>query len=128
MIMGISDTIKVTVQSNYNEPQSDPENGQYFFSYTVTIVNNGNLNAKLLSRHWIISDSNGRVQEVRGDGVVGEQPELAPGEGFRYTSAAVIDTPRGTMHGSYNMQSADGSKFKALISPFTLSSNDVVLH
>lgn len=126
--MGTKNDIKVSVKSNYNEPQSDPENNQYFFSYTVTIVNNGTLNAKLLSRHWIISDANGRVQEVRGDGVVGEQPELAPGEGFRYTSAAVIDTPRGTMHGSYNMQSADGSEFKAPITPFTLTSNDVVLH
>ena len=121
MIMGISDTIKVTVQSNYNEPQSDPENGQYFFSYTVTIVNNGNLNAKLQSRHWIISDSNGRVQEVRGDGVVGEQPELAPGEGFRYTSGTILETPVGDMNGSYQMIADDGVEFDAEIPTFVLS-------
>lgn len=126
--MESDNTIKITVQSDYIEPQSDPDNDHYFFSYTITIVNNGKSRAKLLSRHWIISDSNGRVQEVRGEGVVGEQPELEPGQGFRYSSAAIIDTPRGTMHGSYNMQAEDGSEFSAPIAPFSLSASTVVLH
>ena len=121
-------SISVAVQSDYVEERSDAAGDHYFFAYTVTIVNNGTEAAKLLSRHWIISDSNGRSQEIRGDGVVGERPELAPGEAFRYTSAAVIETPRGTMHGSYQMRAASGRQFDAQIAPFSLSASSVVLH
>ena len=91
------------------------------FSYTVTIRNRGETPAKLLSRHWIITDGNGKVQEVRGDGVVGEQPRVRPGEDYQYTSGAVLETAVGTMRGSYQMLSEDGTRFDAAIPEFTLS-------
>ena len=113
--------IDVSVTTHYLAAQSQPEQNRYAFSYTVTIVNNGQLPAKLLSRHWIITDANGRVEEVRGDGVVGEQPRLEPGEDFTYTSGAVLATAVGTMEGSYDMIGDDGAHFDAPIPPFTLS-------
>jgi ApaG protein len=113
--------IKVAAQSFYIEEQSDPEQDRYVFAYTITIRNEGSVPAKLLTRHWIITDSNGKVEEVRGDGVVGEQPYLRPGEGFQYTSGAVIKTPVGSMKGSYQMLADDGITFDAEISAFTLS-------
>jgi len=91
------------------------------FAYTITIRNEGEVPAKLLTRHWIITDANGRVQEVRGDGVVGEQPYLKPGQGFRYSSGAVLETPVGTMQGSYQMITDDGAKFDAAIPAFRLA-------
>ncbi len=91
------------------------------FAYTITITNEGSIPAKLLQRHWLITDSNGKVQEVRGEGVIGEQPYLKPGEMFRYTSGAVLETPVGTMQGKYTMLSDDGDNFNAQIPPFTLS-------
>lgn len=117
------ETHKITVQveTAYVEAQSDPDSERYVFAYTVTIQNEGNVPARLLTRHWIITDSNGKEQEVRGDGVVGEQPYLRPGEGFRYTSGTMIETPVGTMRGSYQMLADDGSSFDAPIDPFTLS-------
>jgi len=113
--------INIDVQSSYVDAQSEPDANRYVFSYTITIRNTGLMPAKLLNRHWIIRDSNGKVQEVRGEGVVGEQPHLKPGEGFRYTSGTMIETPVGTMEGSYEMLADDGTRFEAPIAPFALS-------
>jgi ApaG protein len=113
--------IKVKVASAFIEGQSDAAQDRYVFAYTVTIHNAGSVPAKLLTRHWIITDSKGKVQEVRGDGVVGEQPHLRPGEGFQYTSGTVLETPVGTMRGSYQMLADDGTEFDAEIDAFTLS-------
>lgn len=112
---------EVEVLTNYIDYQSDPGSERFVFSYTITIHNRGSSPAQLLTRHWIITDANGQVQEVRGDGVVGEQPLIGPGESFRYTSGAVLDTPVGSMHGSYGMMGDDGNAFDAMISPFTLA-------
>ena len=113
--------IHVKVTPAYLADQSDPVNEHYVFSYTVTILNEGNKPAKLLTRHWIITDGDGRVQEVRGNGVIGEQPHLKPGEGFQYTSGTFMNTPVGIMKGSYQMVTDDGVNFDAEIPSFTLS-------
>ncbi|MEO8064838.1 MAG: Co2+/Mg2+ efflux protein ApaG [Pseudomonadota bacterium] len=113
--------IRVDVDTSYLEDQSDPKERRYVFSYTITIRNEGSVPARLLTRHWIITDSNGKVQEVRGEGVVGEQPYLKPGQGFRYSSGAVLETPVGAMQGSYQMVADDGEQFDAPISPFRLA-------
>lgn len=118
--------IIVSVDTTYLESQSSSDDDRYVFAYTVTIQNNGEVPAKLLTRHWIITDSNGKTQEVRGDGVVGEQPHLKPGEGFQYTSGTMLETPVGTMHGSYQMQADDGTEFDAEIELFTLSAPRVL--
>lgn len=114
-------SIEIDAVSNYLESQSAPDAGRYIFAYTITIVNVGLMPAKLVSRHWVITDSNGKVQEVRGEGVVGEQPLLGPGEYFRYTSAAMIETPVGTMRGEYQMLADDGDSFDAEIATFVLA-------
>jgi ApaG protein len=114
-------SIQIDTVSSYLESQSAPEAGRYVFSYTITIHNAGSVPARLLSRHWVITDSDGKVQEVRGDGVVGEQPHLVPGQSFRYTSAAMIETPLGTMRGEYQMVADDGQLFDAEIAPFVLA-------
>ncbi|HWP94995.1 MAG TPA: Co2+/Mg2+ efflux protein ApaG [Gammaproteobacteria bacterium] len=113
--------ILVDVATAYVDAQSDPEHGRYVFAYTITIRNAGTVPARLLTRHWIITDANGKVQEVRGEGVVGEQPYLKPGEGFRYSSGAVLETPVGSMQGSYQMLADDGRRFDAPIAPFRLA-------
>lgn len=113
--------IDIEVQPAYIAEQSDPENDHYVFSYTVTIRNNGSIPAKLLTRHWIITDGDGQVQEVKGDGVIGEQPHLQPGEGFQYTSGTFMSTPIGTMQGSYQMVADSGEQFDAEIPTFRLS-------
>jgi ApaG protein len=113
--------IAVEVETSYIEDQSDPRDKRFVFSYTITIRNEGQVPARLLTRHWIITDANGKVQEVRGDGVVGEQPYLKPGQGFRYSSGAVIETPVGAMQGSYQMVSDEGLQFDAPIAPFRLA-------
>jgi len=113
--------IRVSVETSYLEEQSEPAKPRYVFAYTITIRNDGPTPARLLTRHWIITDANGKVQEVRGDGVVGEQPYLKPGQGFRYSSAAVIETPVGVMQGSYQMVAEDGHHFDAPIAPFRLA-------
>ena len=118
--------IRVDVQSAYVDEHSAPENKRFVFAYTVTIRNTGTVAAQLRTRRWIITDANARVQEVRGEGVVGEQPRLAPGEGFQYTSAAVIETPVGSMHGSYRMVADDGREFDAPIPAFSLSVPNLV--
>jgi ApaG protein len=114
--------ITVGVETAYIPEQSAPAASRYVFAYTITIANTGTVRAKLLTRHWVITDGNGKVQEVRGEGVVGEQPHLAPGEAFRYTSGAVIETPFGAMQGSYQMMADDGTAFEAPIAPFSLKS------
>lgn len=113
--------IRVEVETSYIEEQSDPRDKRFVFSYTITIRNEGQTPARLMTRHWIITDANGNVKETRGDGVVGEQPYLKPGQGFRYSSGAVIETPVGTMQGSYQMVADDGERFDAPIAPFRLA-------
>jgi len=113
--------INVSVDTSYLESQSDSEDDRYVFAYTVTIQNHGTISAKLMTRHWIITDANGKTQEVKGQGVVGEQPHLKPGEGFQYTSGTMLETPVGTMHGSYQMVTDEGVEFEADIDLFTLS-------
>lgn len=119
----MSEKNKIIVQAfpQYLEEQSSPDEERYVFAYTVTITNAGAVPAKLLTRHWLIIDSNGKAQEVNGDGVIGEQPYLKPGESFRYSSGAMIETPVGVMQGNYLMISDSGDNFKALIPQFTLS-------
>jgi ApaG protein len=113
--------INIEVETNYLDDQSDPRDKRYVFAYTITIRNEGEVAAKLLTRHWIITDADGRVQEVRGPGVVGEQPYLKPGQGFRYSSGAILETPVGTMQGSYQMVADDGAEFEAPIPAFRLA-------
>jgi ApaG protein len=113
--------IRVEVVTHYLAEQSEPSEHRYVFSYTITIRNEGEVAAKLLMRHWLITDSNGKVQEVRGEGVVGEQPHLRPGQGFRYSSYAVLETPVGAMQGSYQMLADDGARFEAPVAPFRLA-------
>lgn len=113
--------IDVDVVTNYIPEQSSPDEDRFVFAYTITIRNTGNLAAKLLTRHWIINDANGKVQEVHGEGVVGEQPYLQPGESFQYTSGTVIETPVGSMEGTYQMVTDEGEAFNAIIPVFTLS-------
>ena len=113
--------IQINVLPTYIANQSDPENNHYVFSYTVSIHNNGSESARLLTRHWIITDGDGQTQEVKGDGVIGEQPLLQPGEDFQYTSGTFMNTPFGTMHGSYQMISDSGEQFDAEIPSFQLT-------
>ncbi|HSF70779.1 MAG TPA: Co2+/Mg2+ efflux protein ApaG [Methylotenera sp.] len=112
---------KVSVQTAYLPDQSNPEDHKYAFAYTVTIANVGNIAAQLISRHWIITDANNYVQEVKGLGVVGAQPLLAPGQQFDYTSGTLLATPVGAMRGSYKIVAEDGTFFDAVIEPFTLA-------
>lgn len=113
--------IQVTTQVEYIPEQSSEEQDRYVFAYTITLSNTGSIPAQLISRHWIITDATGSVQEVRGLGVVGEQPLLKPGESFEYTSGSAVATPVGTMKGTYQMVAEDGTKFDAVIAEFTLS-------
>ncbi len=113
--------IDVSAEAVFVDGQSEPEHNRFVFAYTITIRNVGAVTAKLLTRHWIISDANGKEEEVRGEGVVGEQPTLRPGEGFRYTSGAMIETPVGAMRGSYQMRAEDGVEFDAPIEAFSLA-------
>ena len=113
--------LDIDVATRYLDDQSEPEQDRYVFAYTINIRNTGTVPAKLLSRHWVITDANGKVQEVIGEGVVGEQPWLRPGEGFEYTSGAVLETDLGTMEGSYTLLADDGTRFDAPIPAFTLT-------
>jgi len=113
--------IDVRVRTKYLEHESSPDASRFVFAYTIRITNQGEVPAQLLTRHWIITDADGAVQEVRGEGVVGEQPHLAPGESFEYTSGAVIQTPVGSMRGSYQMHADDGTDFDAPIAALTLA-------
>jgi ApaG protein len=113
--------IRVRVQSHYLTEQSSPRQERYEFAYTVTISNEGTRSAQLRTRHWVITDARGTVEEVRGDGVVGKQPRLMPGQSFQYTSSCALATPVGTMHGTYRMWRDDGTYFDAVIAPFSLA-------
>lgn len=113
--------IEVDVEPAYMDEESEPDEERFVFSYTVTIRNMGDVSARLISRHWIITDANGDEREVQGEGVVGEQPHLEPGKGFRYTSGAMLETPIGSMHGTYELLADDGVTFTAEIPPFTLA-------
>ena len=113
--------ISIRVATDYVDEQSEPDADRYVFAYTLTIANTGDVAARLISRHWVITDANGKVQEVSGDGVVGEQPHLSPGEEFRYSSGAVLETPVGAMQGLYRMEADNGVNFDAPIAPFTLA-------
>ncbi len=121
MATGKKHEITVTARATYLAEQSDPEHGRYVFAYTITLKNTGSVAAQLISRHWIITDAGNQVQEVRGLGVVGEQPLLKPEESFEYTSGPSLATPVGTMRGSYQMVGEDGVQFEAPIPQFTLS-------
>jgi ApaG protein len=116
----------VSVRTSFIPAQSQPEHNRYVFAYTVTITNHGSVPAKLLTRHWIITDANDKTHEVRGDGVVGQQPYLTPGTSFEYTSGTIIETPFGVMRGSYQMVADDGTHFDAEIPAFTLSAPHVL--
>jgi len=118
--------ILVTVRSQYIPEKSSTAAHQFAFAYTVTIANRGTVKTQLMSRHWIITDSEGDVQEVRGEGVVGAQPVLGPGEEFEYTSWCMIATPAGTMRGSYQMVTADGETFDAEVAPFRLTQSNLL--
>ncbi len=113
--------ISINVNTTYLADQSDPSSDRYVFAYTITIANTGTVAAQLISRHWIITDAENVTQEVKGLGVVGEQPLLRPGESFEYTSGTAMATPVGTMYGTYQMVAEDGNKFDAEIPVFTLS-------
>jgi ApaG protein len=121
MMKSTAHRILVDVVTRYIEDQSSPGDERFVFTYTITIRNEGDSPARLLRRHWVITDANGKVQEVTGDGVVGEQPYLLPGQGFRYSSGAILETPVGSMQGSYQMVDDDGEHFDAPIKPFSLA-------
>jgi ApaG protein len=114
-------SLNIDVQTQYLREESVPADNRFVFAYTISIQNTGDVAARLMTRNWHITDSNGNVQQVEGEGVVGEQPHLKPGEGFRYSSGAVLETEVGTMSGSYTMLADDGSEFKVEIPEFTLS-------
>lgn len=120
MSSAVTDGIRVTVRSAYRADRSEPTRGRWLFTYTVRIANEGESSAQLVSRHWVITDANGTREEVVGDGVVGQQPRLAPGEQFEYTSFCILRTPHGSMRGSYRMARSDGTSFEALVAPFAL--------
>lgn len=116
----MTEGFRVVVQSTFVPERSDPENHAWFYAYRVQITNEGERTAQLVSRHWVITDDLGHMQEVRGAGVVGEQPVLRPGQSFEYTSGCPLTTEQGTMHGSYRMVGEDGSRFEVEIAPFAL--------
>jgi ApaG protein len=131
MSVAVTEGVRVEVESEYLPERSAPARGEYLFAYTVRVSNTGENTVQLVSRHWVITDARGRVEEVRGPGVVGRQPVLAPGESFEYTSGCPLRTPHGIMHGSYQMIREDGTQFGAEIAPFALEapgSEPRVLH
>jgi len=117
----VTQGVRVHVESRYDPTRARPNQQQWFFLYTIQISNEGSETVQLISRHWIITDANGKVEEVQGPGVVGEQPVLAPGQSFEYTSGCPLTTPFGTMHGTYQMITRTGQRFDAQIPAFTLS-------
>jgi len=121
MSSAVTEGIAVTVESHYLSERSMPTDGRYAFMYRVRIENRGGSAAQLRSRHWIITDGDGRVEEVKGEGVVGAQPHLMPGQAFEYTSWCLLRTPHGSMRGTYQMVREDGQRFDAVIAPFALA-------
>lgn len=120
MSTAVTEGIRVTVESAFRPERSEPARRRWLFTYTVRIANEGEASARLVSRRWIITDANGGREEVAGDGVVGRQPRIPPGQEFQYTSFCVLSTPHGSMQGSYRMERADGTVFDARIAPFAL--------
>ena len=120
MSSALTQGIRVSVTSAFRPDRSEPGQGRWLFSYTVRLANEGDVAAQLVSRRWVITDANGDREEVVGEGVVGQQPHLAPGEQFEYTSFCILKTPHGSMRGTYRMVRADGSTFDARIAPFAL--------
>ncbi|HEY6097838.1 MAG TPA: Co2+/Mg2+ efflux protein ApaG [Anaeromyxobacter sp.] len=120
MSSALTEGIRVTVNGSFRPDRSEPDKGRWLFTYTVRIANEGEADAQLVARRWIITDANGEREEIVGEGVVGHQPRLAPGEEFEYTSFCVLETPHGSMRGSYRMIRSDGSFFEARIAPFPL--------
>ena len=118
--------IDIEVETSYMADHSEPEKDRYVFAYTITLVNRGSISAKLLTRRWIITDADNRIEEVEGEGVVGEQPTLKPGEGFRYTSGTVVETLVATLHGTYKMLAKNGNTFNTDIPQFVLSAPRVL--
>lgn len=116
----------VEVETAYLREQSTPEENQFVFAYTISITNTGTVPATLMRRHWVITDANNKVQEVRGDGVVGEQPHLRPGQTFQYTSGAILETPVGCMEGTYDIVADDGTEFASPIPVFNLSTPNML--
>lgn len=121
MSSAVTRNIRVDVEPEYLPHQSDPKSGLWMFSYHVRIVNEGGEPVQLVSRHWVITDATGRVEDVRGPGVVGEQPVIRPGQSFEYRSGCPLPTPMGTMHGAYQMVTSRGERFDAEVAPFTLA-------
>lgn len=117
----VTEGVRVRVESRFVPQQSNPGRGRYVFTYTVKIDNESSTTVQLRTRHWVITDANARVEEVRGEGVVGEQPVIEAGQSFQYTSGCILRTPWGTMNGTYRLHREDGSSFDALISPFLLA-------
>jgi ApaG protein len=126
MSVAVTRGVRVSVESRYLSQQSSPQQQRFVFAYTVTISNEGDDTVQLRTRHWVITDGNNQVEEVRGEGVVGEKPILEPNQSFQYTSGCVLKTPWGTMNGTYQMHRRDGSAFDAVIAPFLLASPSVV--
>lgn len=124
--VAVTEGIRVQVQSQYLADQSSPQDDRFVFAYTIKISNVGTQTAQLRTRHWVITDGRGSVEEVRGDGVVGEQPRLTPGQSFQYTSGCVLTTAIGTMHGTYRMWRDDGTYVDVAIAPFSLASPESV--
>lgn len=124
----VTENIRVQVQSEYDPGRSDPDHNQWFFLYTVRITNEGQKTVRLISRHWIITDAMGKIEEVRGPGVVGKQPVLAPGESFEYTSGCPLTLPFGTMHGTYQMVNDRSEEFEIEIAPFTLQESPRIVN
>lgn len=124
----VTNGVRVRVEAEYSPERSQPMQGKWFFLYTIEIANEGTETVQLLTRHWIITDANGHVDEVRGPGVVGRQPTLQPGQSFQYTSGCPLETPFGQMHGTYQMITASGQRFDAEIAPFTLTEPYSTVH
>jgi len=125
MSIAVTEGVRVEVRSQFLPDRSSPSASEYHFAYTVRISNDGSNTVQLLSRHWVITDARGRIEEVKGAGVVGHQPVLKPGESFEYTSGCPLHAPYGTMHGTYHMVREDGSAFEAEIAPFELEAPGV---
>ena len=128
MAEAVTRGVKVEVESEYIAERSDPERNVYFFAYHIRITNQGDDTVQLISRHWIITNAEGKTEEVQGPGVVGEQPTLEPGEAFEYSSFCPLNTSTGTMHGTYQMVTDDGENFDATIAPFTLAHENITYH
>lgn len=128
MSVAVTKGVKVEAKPQYLEDRSNPERNYYFFAYHIRITNEGSETVQLISRHWVITNGEGHVEEVKGPGVIGEQPSLEPGESFEYSSFCPLNTPTGTMHGTYQMTTEDGDEFDVEIAPFTLAREEITYH